>query len=81
MQHHQTEDVYDPFCGSGTSLIAAEQVGRRCFAMEIEPGYVQIAIDRWEAFTGQKGTLIDSRRRRRRRGMPAEGRMSGQAHG
>lgn len=81
MQHHQTEDVYDPFCGSGTSLIAAEQVGRRCFAMEIEPGYVQIAIDRWEAFTGQKGTLIDSRRRRRRRAMPAEGRMSGQVHG
>ena len=52
MQNHVPSDVYDPFAGSGTTLIAAEQLNRRCLAMEIEPRYVQIAIDRWEAFTG-----------------------------
>jgi DNA modification methylase len=46
--------VYDPFCGSGTALIAAEQMSRRCRAIEINPTYVQMAIDRWEAFTGRK---------------------------
>jgi DNA modification methylase len=47
-------DVYDPFLGSGTTLIAAEQLGRRCYAIEIEPKYVDVAIARWEAFTGKK---------------------------
>jgi len=46
--------VFEPFCGSGTTIIAAEQLGRRCYALEIEPRYVQVAIDRWEAFTGRK---------------------------
>jgi DNA modification methylase len=45
-------DVYDPFLGSGTALIAAETLGRRCFGMEIDPRYVQVAIERWQAFTG-----------------------------
>jgi len=45
--------VYDPFVGSGTTIIAAEELGRRCFAMEIEPRYVQVAIERWQAFTGR----------------------------
>jgi DNA modification methylase len=49
-------DVYDPFAGSGTTLIAAEQEGRRCFAMDIEPRYVQVAKERWEAFTGKEAT-------------------------
>ena len=44
--------VLDPFAGSGTTLIAAEITGRRCFAMELEPQFVQVAIERWEAFTG-----------------------------
>jgi DNA modification methylase len=47
-------DVYDPFVGSGTTLIAAEQEGRRCYAMDIEPKYAQVAKERWEAFTGQE---------------------------
>jgi DNA modification methylase len=47
------EAVYDPFCGSGTALIAAEKLGRACYAMEIDPRYVQVAVHRWEAFTGQ----------------------------
>jgi DNA modification methylase len=45
-------DVYDPFCGSGTALIAAETLGRRCFGMEIDPRYAQVIIERWQAFTG-----------------------------
>jgi DNA modification methylase len=48
------ESVYDPFCGSGTALIAAEKLGRACYAMEIDSKYVQAAVIRWEAFTGDK---------------------------
>jgi DNA modification methylase len=46
--------VYEPFSGSGTQLIAAERTGRLCYAMEMEPRYVQVAVARWEAFSGQK---------------------------
>jgi DNA modification methylase len=46
--------VYDPFLGSGTTLIACEQLGRRCLGMEIEPGYCDQVVVRWEQFTGQK---------------------------
>jgi DNA modification methylase len=48
--------VYDPFLGSGTTLIAAETIGRVCLAMELEPRYVDVAVRRWEAFTGNKAT-------------------------
>jgi DNA modification methylase len=51
-------DVYDPFVGSGTTLIAAEQTGRRCFAMEIDPAYVQMAIERWQNFTGRQAVRL-----------------------
>ena len=47
-------DVYDPFVGSGTALMAAEMHGRRCYALEIEPRYVQLVIERWGAFTGRE---------------------------
>jgi DNA modification methylase len=53
------EAVYDPFLGSGTCLIAAERLGRRCYAMEIDPRYVQLAIARWERFTGQRAERLD----------------------
>ena len=49
---------FEPFSGSGTALIAAEQLARRCLAIELEPGYVQLAIDRWEAFTGQRARKV-----------------------
>ena len=49
-------DVYDPFVGSGTAIIAAERQGRACFAMEIAPGYVDAAVQRWEKYTGQTAT-------------------------
>lgn len=59
-------DVYEPFSGSGTTLIAAERQQRACYAMEIEPRYVQVAIDRWEAYTGQKATAESGAALRRR---------------
>jgi len=44
--------VFEPFSGSGSTVIAAEQTGRRCCAIELEPKYVQVAIERWQQFTG-----------------------------
>jgi len=49
--------VYDPFCGSGTTIIAAEQTGRACHAIEIAPAYVDVAVKRWQAFTGLEAEL------------------------
>jgi len=46
--------VLDPFAGSGTTIIAAEKTGRRAFAMELDPIYVEVAIRRWQNFTGRK---------------------------
>ncbi len=48
--------VYEPFMGSGTTLIAAESCGRVCFGIEIDPIYVDVAVRRWQAFTGQVAT-------------------------
>ena len=53
----QGQAVYEPFCGSGTSIIAAETCGRVCFAMELDPAYVDVAVLRWEAFAGEDATL------------------------
>jgi tRNA G10 N-methylase Trm11 len=53
------DNILDPFLGSGTTLIAAEQLGRRCYGMEIEPKYVDVIVARWEAFTGKKAVLVD----------------------
>lgn len=49
--------VYEPFCGSGTTLIAAEMEGRACHAAELSPAYVDVAVARWQAFTGQQAVL------------------------
>ncbi len=49
--------VYDPFCGSGTSLIAAEMTARRCIAIEIAPRYVDVAIRRWQQFAKAEAFL------------------------
>jgi DNA modification methylase len=54
LANHDIGDVYDPFVGSGTTLIAAENLGRRAFCMEIDPGYCDVVIDRWQRHTGQK---------------------------
>lgn len=52
--------VYDPFVGSGTTIIAAEQEGRSCHAIELNPSYVDVAVTRWERFTGQAATNAES---------------------
>ena len=49
--------VYEPFCGSGTTLIAAEQLGRKCYGMEISPAYCDVIVKRWETLTGKKAEL------------------------
>lgn len=49
--------VYEPFSGSGTTIIAAEMTGRHCYAIELNPAYVDVAVKRWQEFTGQSATL------------------------
>ena len=53
----QAKSVYEPFCGTGTTLIAAEQLGRKCFGMEISPAYCDVIVQRWEKLTGKTATL------------------------
>jgi site-specific DNA-methyltransferase (adenine-specific)/modification methylase len=49
--------VLDPFLGSGTTLIAAEQLGRKCYGMEISPAYCDVIVKRWQNLTGKKAVL------------------------
>ena len=53
------EALYEPFSGSGTALIAAERTGTRCYALEIDPVYVDVALARWERFSGQAAERLD----------------------
>jgi DNA modification methylase len=50
--------VYEPFCGTGTTLIACERLGRKCRAVEISPAYVAVAIQRWVDVTGGEPVLL-----------------------
>lgn len=52
--------ILDPFLGSGTTLIAAQSVGRRCFGLELDPRYVDTIIRRWQALTGEPAFLSES---------------------
>jgi hypothetical protein len=52
--------VLDTFCGSGTTILAAERVGRRGYGVEIDPAYVDAAIRRWQAFTGRDAVLAST---------------------
>jgi DNA modification methylase len=52
--------VLDPFCGSGTILIAAERTGRKARGLEIDPIYVDVAVQRWQAYTGKSAILVGS---------------------
>jgi DNA modification methylase len=49
--------IYEPFSGSGTTIIAAEVTGRICHAIELLGPYVDVAVQRWQAFTGEAATL------------------------
>jgi site-specific DNA-methyltransferase (adenine-specific) len=52
--------VYEPFCGSGTTIIACEATARACRAIELDPRYVDVIVKRWEAFTGKRAVLLGS---------------------
>jgi DNA modification methylase len=73
--------IYDPFLGSGTSLIAAEMTGRVCYGVELSPAYTDVVVRRWQVFTGRAamhqaaGQSFDERAQRR------EHDQSGSAHG
>jgi DNA modification methylase len=57
IRNHKKTTVYDPFLGSGTTLIAAEQLGRKCYGLEISPAYCDVIVKRWENLTGGKAEL------------------------
>jgi DNA modification methylase len=50
--------VYEPFAGSGTTLIACEELDRVCYAMELDPGYCDVVVQRWERYTGKKAERV-----------------------
>ena len=52
--HKEVKIVLDLFGGSGSTLIASEQLDRSCYMMELDEKYVDVIIDRWEKFTGRK---------------------------
>ena len=51
--------VYDPFLGSGTTLIAAEHTGRICYGLELDPRYVDVVVQRWQDYTEKVATRED----------------------
>ena len=60
ISNHKAETVLDLFGGSGATLIAAEQLNRTCYMMELDPQYVDVIIKRWETLTGQTAVLQDN---------------------
>lgn len=52
--------VYEPFSGSGTTIIAAESEGRTCHAIELNPAYIDVAVRRWQDYTGKQATLEET---------------------
>lgn len=55
IKNHTARLIYDPFLGSGTTLIAAEQLGRKCYGMEISPKYCQVILERYKAYCEKEG--------------------------
>jgi DNA modification methylase len=51
------QPIFEPFCGSGTAIIAAEMTGRRCYALELQPTFCDLALVRWQNFTGKRAVL------------------------
>ena len=56
---NENDIVCDCFGGSGTTLMACEQLNRKCFMMEYDPKYIDVIIDRWEQYTGEKAILLN----------------------
>ena len=59
-QTDKADIVFDPFLGSGTTLIAAEQLGRKCYGLEISPQYCDVIVKRWENFTGNVAERVSA---------------------
>ena len=59
LHSYEGDIVLDPFGGTGTTLIAAEQLNRKCYMMELDPHYCDVIIARWEKLTGKKATKIN----------------------
>ena len=59
--HRNVKNVLDLFGGSGSTLIACEQTGRKCYTMELDPIYCDVIIERWEKLTGLKAELVESK--------------------
>jgi DNA modification methylase len=56
----KSEDIiYDPFGGSGSTLIASEKLNRICYTIELDPKYVDVIVKRWENYTGSKAKKIN----------------------
>jgi DNA modification methylase len=73
--------VYDPFLGSGTSLIAAEMTGRVCYGVELNPAYVDVVVRRWQGFTGRTAMHQASAQSFDERAQRQDHDQSGAAHG
>lgn len=56
----RSDIILDPFAGSGTLFIAAERTGRKAYALEIDPHYVDVAIKRWQNYTGKRAIHAES---------------------
>ncbi len=66
LYHTKKGDLcYEPFLGSGTCLIAAEQLERRCYGIDQEPAYIDVVVKRWETFTGKQAVRVSSEERER----------------
>ena len=59
IRNHVCTTVYEPFCGSGTTVIACENLGRKCRAIEIDPGYVAVTLERFKEATGKEPKLTN----------------------
>lgn len=60
MSSKKDDNVLDLFGGSGTTMIAAEQLGRNAYLMELDPRYVDVIVNRWENLTGEKAVLLNA---------------------
>jgi hypothetical protein len=56
------ETIFEPFCGTGTTIIAAQKFNRKCFAMEIEPRYCDVTVKRWQDYTGERAIHAETGR-------------------
>jgi len=60
VRNHLADTINEPFAGSGTTVIACERTGRTCMAMELDPGYCDVVVRRWEEFTGRKAERVQA---------------------